>query len=95
MFIVFFVTAHNTNNHTDPIRRHIPDQSCGPRKSVSPFAFVFSSAPAIGDPINVAMLDTLQDIPRRVPRRDMSGHMFAKAADGRVTRAADKKPAFY
>lgn len=39
-----------------------------------------------------AMLDTLQDMPKRVPRRDKSGLMFAKAAEGRVTSAADKKP---
>lgn len=47
----------------------------------------------MGDPISVAMLETLQDIPRRVPRRDISGQMFAKAAEGSVTRAADKNPA--
>lgn len=39
-----------------------------------------------------AMLETLHDIPKRVPSRDRSGVMFANAADGTVTRAAEKKP---
>lgn len=42
--------------------------------------------------MSVAMEDTLQDMPRRVPRRERSGVMFAKAAEGSVTRAAEKKP---
>lgn len=40
----------------------------------------------------VPMLDTLHDIPRRVPSRERSGVMFANAADGNVTSAAEKKP---
>ena len=95
LFIVFFVTAHNTNRQPEPTSRQIPDHSWGPRKSVSPFAFFFSNAPAMGDPIRVAILETLHDIPRRVPRRDISGQMFAKAADGSVTSAADKNPAIF
>lgn len=55
-------------------------------------SFFFNNAPAMGAPISVAMLDTLHDIPRRVPKRERSGVMFAKAAEGTVTRAAEKKP---
>ena len=47
----------------------------------------------MGAPMREAILDTLQLIPRRVPRRERSGVMFAKAAEGTVTRAAEKKPA--
>jgi hypothetical protein len=39
-----------------------------------------------------AILDTLHDIPSRVPRRERSGVIFAKAADGSVTKAAEKNP---
>lgn len=39
------------------------------------------------------MLDTLQDIPKRVPSRERSGVIFANAAEGTVTSAAEKKPA--
>lgn len=46
----------------------------------------------MGAPIKVAILDTLHDMPRRVPKRDRSGVMFAKAAEGTVTSAAEKKP---
>jgi hypothetical protein len=60
-----------------------------------PSDFVFSKAPAIGAPIRVAMDETDQDIPRRVPSRDRSGVIFAKAAEGSVTKAAEKKPENY
>jgi hypothetical protein len=53
---------------------------------------LFNNAPAIGAPISDAILDTLQLIPSLVPRRERSGVMFAKAADGIVTRAAEKNP---
>lgn len=46
----------------------------------------------MGAPISEATLDTLHDMPKRVPRRERSGVMFAKAAEGTVTRAAEKKP---
>lgn len=42
--------------------------------------------------MRVATLDTLIDMPRRVPRRDRSGHMLAKAAEGSVTRPAEQNP---
>ena len=42
--------------------------------------------------MSVAILDTLHDMPRRVPNRDRSGVMLANAAEGSVTRAAEKKP---
>jgi hypothetical protein len=61
-------------------------------KFVCPFSPLLSSAPAIGAPISDAILDTLHDIPSRVPKRDKSGVIFAKAAEGTVTRAAEKKP---
>lgn len=77
-------------------------------KLIRPSAFVLSNAPAIGAPIseaglqlvyhtkidvpNVPMLDTLHDIPRRVPSLERSGVMFAKAAEGSVTSAAEKNP---
>ena len=92
VFSFFLVTAHNTARHAEPINKHTPDQSCGPKKLVVPSGSVLSKAPAIGEPINVAILETLHDMPRRVPRRDMSGQIFAKAAEGSVTSAADKKP---
>jgi hypothetical protein len=60
-------------------------------KFVRPSVF-FNRAPAIGAPMSDAILDTLQLIPRRVPSRERSGVMFAKAAEGTVTRAAEKKP---
>lgn len=62
-------------------------------KSKCPSDFVFSSAPAIGAPIRVAIDDTLHDIPSRVPSRERSGVIFANAAEGKVTRAAEKNPA--
>lgn len=40
----------------------------------------------------MATLDTLMLMPRRVPRRERSGQMLAKAALGRVTRPAEKNP---
>lgn len=60
-------------------------------KSVRPFSFL-SSILAIGGPINVAMLLALHDIPRRVPKRDISVVILANAAAGKVTRPAEKKP---
>lgn len=42
---------------------------------------------------DLPILDTLHDIPRRVPSRERSGVMFAKAAEGKVTNAAEKNPA--
>jgi hypothetical protein len=39
-----------------------------------------------------AMLDTLHDIPSRVPKRERSGVIFANAAEGTVTKAAEKNP---
>jgi hypothetical protein len=39
-----------------------------------------------------AILETLQLIPSLVPNRERSGVMFAKAAEGTVTKAAEKKP---
>jgi hypothetical protein len=60
-------------------------------KLVRPFVFL-SKAPAIGAPMSEAILDTLQLIPSLVPNRERSGVMLAKAADGTVTRAAEKKP---
>lgn len=51
-----------------------------------------SRAPAIGAPISEAMLLPPHDMPMRVPRREWSGVMFAKAAVGTVTRPAEKKP---
>lgn len=74
-----------------PAIKHTPLHTCTPRKSVSP-SFFLSNAPAIGAPISVAMLDTLHDMPSLVPKRDRSGVMFANAADGTVTSAAEKKP---
>jgi hypothetical protein len=49
----------------------------------------------MGAPMSDAILETLQDIPSRVPSLERSGVMFAKAADGTVTRAAEKKPGRY
>jgi hypothetical protein len=46
----------------------------------------------MGAPMSDAILETLHDMPRRVPKRERSGVMFANAADGTVTRAAEKKP---
>lgn len=46
----------------------------------------------MGAPMREAILDTLHDMPRRVPSRERSGVMLANAADGTVTRAAEKKP---
>jgi len=90
-FNVLLVYIHNTiNQHVANIKQ-IPDQSCTPRKFVRPF-FFFSNAPAIGDPIKDAMLETPQDMPTRVPRLRRSGQILAKAAEGSVTRAADRKP---
>lgn len=60
-------------------------------KFVRPSVF-FNKAPAIGAPIKEAMLDTLHDMPNRVPKRERSGMIFANAAEGTVTRAAEKKP---
>lgn len=74
-----------------PNTKNTPLHNCTPMKSIRPF-LVLRRAPAIGAPMSEAMLDTLQDMPKRVPRRDKSGLMFAKAAEGRVTSAADKKP---
>lgn len=42
--------------------------------------------------MRVAIDETDQDMPKRVPSRDRSGVMFAKAAEGSVTKAAEKKP---
>lgn len=56
---------------------------------------LLSRAPAIGLPIKVAMLEMLHDIPRRVPRRERSGQILAKAAEGRVTRPAERNPMMY
>ena len=58
-----------------------------------PSAFVSSNAPAMGAPIKLAIELTDHDIPNRVPNLERSGVMFAKAAEGSVTRAAEKKPA--
>jgi hypothetical protein len=85
------VAMYSTTNHNVPINKQTPDHTCTPMKSVLP-SFFFSNAPAIGAPISEAILETLHDIPRRVPKRDRSGVMFANAADGTVTRAAEKKP---
>ena len=46
----------------------------------------------MGAPTSEATLDILHDIPKRVPSRERSGVMFANAAEGTVTRAAEKKP---
>lgn len=46
----------------------------------------------MGDPISDATDETAQLMPKRVPRRERSGQMAAKAAEGSVTRAAEKKP---
>jgi len=91
-FCVRTVTTYNTPNHIVPSIKHTPDHTCTPMKSVRP-SFFFSRAPAIGAPMSDAMLDTLHDIPSRVPSRDRSGVMLANAADGTVTSAAEKKPA--
>jgi hypothetical protein len=82
---------YKTTNQVVPTIRHTPDHTCTPIKSVCP-SFFLSSAPAIGAPMSDAMLDTLHDIPSRVPNRERSGVMFANAADGTVTNAAEKKP---
>jgi hypothetical protein len=60
-------------------------------KLVLPSVFL-SKAPAIGAPISEAILDTLQLMPSLVPNRERSGVILAKAADGTVTRGAEKKP---
>lgn len=90
-FCVRTVTVHSTINHVVPIIKHVPLQTCTPMKSVRP-SFFFNKEPAMGAPISDAMLETLQDIPKRVPRRERSGVMFANAAEGTVTSAAEKKP---
>jgi hypothetical protein len=90
-FRVRTATTYNTINQQVPINRHTPLHTCTPMKFVRPFFFL-SSAPAMGAPMSVAILDTLQDMPKRVPNRERSGVMFANAADGTVTRAAEKKP---
>lgn len=85
------LVAHSTNSQHVANNKKIPLQSCTPKKFVCPLFFL-SNAPAIGDPIKLAMLETLHDMPRRVPRFDKSGQMLAKAADGSVTNGAERKP---
>ena len=89
---VFIVTNHSTHKKPVPTIRQAPLHTCTPTKSRCPSEFVFRSAPAIGAPMRVAMDETLHDMPSRVPSRERSGVMFANAAEGRVTRAAEKKP---
>jgi hypothetical protein len=90
--IFLTVYSHSTPKHTAPTIKQTPLQTCTPTKSVFP-SFFFSSAPAIGAPISVATLDTLQLIPSLVPNLDRSGEIDAKAAEGSVTRPAERKPA--
>lgn len=78
-------------SHIVPIIKHTPLHTCTPMKSVRP-SFLLNKAPAMGAPMSDAILETLQDIPSRVPSLERSGVMFAKAADGTVTRAAERKP---
>ena len=88
--VLTVVTQRQINQHV-PISKKIPLQSWTPRKSALPF-LSFRSAPAIGDPIKEATDERPHDMPRRVPRRERSGHMAAKEAEGRVTRPAERKP---
>jgi len=90
-FCVLTVTIHSTVNQHVLIIKHTPLQTWTPRKSVRPF-FVLSRAPAMGAPTSEATLDILHDMPKRVPSRERSGVIFANAAEGTVTRAAEKKP---
>jgi len=90
-FCVFTVVMYKTSNHMVPAMRHTPLQTCTPMKSVRP-SFFLSKAPAMGAPMRVAILETDHDMPNLVPRRDKSGVIFAKAAEGTVTSAAEKKP---
>jgi hypothetical protein len=91
-FCVRTVTIYSTSNHDVPIIRHTPLHTCTPMKFVFPSLSFLSNAPAIGAPISDAILDTLHDMPSRVPNRERSGVMLANAADGTVTRAAEKNP---
>ena len=91
LFNVLVVVNHSTPNQTAPANKQTPLQIWTPRKSISPF-LVRRRAPAIGLPISVAMLETLQDIPSRVPSRDRSGQIAANAAEGSVTRPAERNP---
>jgi hypothetical protein len=90
------VIVHSSVRTADPSKRHAPLQICTPRKLIDSFPFfgldVVSSAPAIGAPIKVAMEETPQDMPSRVPRSERSGQILGKQEPGSVTSPAEKKP---
>jgi len=85
------VCIQSKTNDAVPSIKQAPLQTCTPIKSIFP-SLVFKRAPAMGAPISDATLDALHDIPSRVPKRERSGLMLEKAAAGRVTRPAERKP---
>src|SRR4051794_35888159 len=90
------VMTHRRTRKADASRRHTPLQICTPRKLIDSFPFlpteVVSRAPAMGALVRVAIEETPQDIPSRVPRSDRSGQILGKQAAGSVTSPAEKKP---
>lgn len=96
LFCFRTVKIHKRTRTAEPSNRHAPLQICTPRKlidSVPSLATDFvSSVPAIGAPVNVAMEETPQDMPIRVPKSERSGQMLGKQDPGSVTSPAEKKP---
>jgi hypothetical protein len=96
LFCFRTVRVHKRTRTAELSNRHAPLQICTPRKLIDSFPFrttdLVSSAPAIGAEVNVAMEETPQDMPIRVPRSERSGHILGKQDPGRVTSPAEKKP---
>jgi hypothetical protein len=97
LFCFRTVKVHRRTRTAELSNRHAPLQICTPRKLIDSFPFLatdfVSSAPAIGAEVNVAMEETPQDMPIRVPRSERSGHILGKQDPGSVTSPAEKKPA--
>lgn len=97
LFCFCTVKIHNRTRIAEQSKSHAPLQICTPRKLIDSFPSLatefVSRAPAIGAPVKVAMEETPQDIPIRVPKSDRSGHILGKQDPGSVTSPAEKKPA--
>jgi hypothetical protein len=96
LFCLRTVKVHSRTRTAELSKRHAPLQTCTPRKLIDSFPLLatdfVSRAPAIGAPVNVAMDETPQDIPIRVPRIERSGQILGKQDPGSVTSPAEKKP---